>query len=118
MCAFCYHNKTIKYLFFLWKFARSICSAIQIGSAVYPPRNIAYIFGNYLNVVHPRFTILFGWERFLLFCCLGYVEMTKFLIIKMFLFCRLFTGAPLRSVCDLLYNMRSIETLLRRCLHD
>jgi hypothetical protein len=45
-CVFCHQDETIKHLFFQCKFARSIWSAVQIGSTLYPPRSVADIFGN------------------------------------------------------------------------
>ena len=57
-CVFCHHDETIKYLFFQYKFAKSIWSAIQIGSNLYPPRSVANIFGNWLNGVDSKFKLL------------------------------------------------------------
>ena len=57
-CVFCQHDETIKHLFFQCEFARSIWSAIQIGSTLHPPRSVANIFGNWLNGVDPRFKLL------------------------------------------------------------
>ena len=57
-CVFCHHDKTIKHLFFQCGFARSIWSAIQIGSNLYPPQSVANIFGNWLNGVDSRFKLL------------------------------------------------------------
>ena len=56
MC-FCQHDETITHLFFRCEFARSIWSAIQIGSTLHPPRTVANIFGNWLNGVDPRFKL-------------------------------------------------------------
>ena len=42
----------------MFNFARSIWSAIQIGSNLYPPRSVPNIFGNWLNGVDPRFKLL------------------------------------------------------------
>ena len=36
-CVFCTHDESIKHLFFHCEFARSIWSAVQIGSTLYPP---------------------------------------------------------------------------------
>ena len=55
---FCTHDESIKHLFFQCEFAKSIWSAIQIGSTLYPPRSVANIFGNWLNGVDPRFKLL------------------------------------------------------------
>ena len=57
-CVFCSHYETIKHLFFQCEFARSIWSAIKIGSTLYPPRSVANIFGNWLNGVDPMFKLL------------------------------------------------------------
>ena len=57
-CVFCTHDESIKHLFFQCEFARSIWSAIQIGSTLYPPRSVVNIFGNWLNGVDPRFKLL------------------------------------------------------------
>jgi hypothetical protein len=60
---------------------------------------------------------LLGWERLLLFGRYGCVEMTRFLIINVVLFCRSSTVAQLCSVCGRVYNVWFIETSLRRCLY-
>ena len=56
-CVFCHHDETIKHLFFQCEFARSIWSAIQIGSTLHPPSTVANIFGSWLNGVDPRFKL-------------------------------------------------------------
>ena len=56
-CVFCQHDETITHLFFQCEFARSIWSAIQIGSTLHPPSSVANIFGNWLNGVDPRFKL-------------------------------------------------------------
>jgi hypothetical protein len=48
----------------------------------------------------------------------GYVEMTRFLITKMLLYCRLSTGAPVCSVRGRHFSVRRIATSLRRCVHS
>ena len=53
-CVLCTHDETIKHLFFQCKVARSIWSAIQIGSNLYPPRSVANIFGNWLHGVDSK----------------------------------------------------------------
>ena len=58
-CVFCQHDETITHLFFQCEFARSIWSAIQIGSTLHPPSSVANIFGNWLNGVDPRFEKIF-----------------------------------------------------------
>ena len=57
-CVFCSQDESIKHLFFQCEFARSIWSAIQIGSTLYPPHNVANIFDNWLNGIDPRFKLL------------------------------------------------------------
>ena len=57
-CVFCHHDESIKHLFFQCNFARSIWSAIQIASNLYPPCSVANIFGNWLNGVDARFKLL------------------------------------------------------------
>ena len=42
-CVFCQHDETITHLFFHCDFARSIWSAIQIGSTLHPPLSVAKI---------------------------------------------------------------------------
>ena len=54
-CMFCHHNETIKHLFFECHFARSIWSAIQVASNLYPPRSVANIFGNWLHGIDRSF---------------------------------------------------------------
>ena len=57
-CVFYSNDETIKHHFFQCEFARSIWSAIQIGSTLYPPRSVENIFVNWLNGVDPRFKLL------------------------------------------------------------
>ena len=57
-CVFCHHDENIKHLFFHCNFARSIWSAVQISSNLYPPRSVANIFGNWLNGVDAKYKIL------------------------------------------------------------
>ena len=96
-CVFCSHDESIKHIFFQCEFSRSIWSAIQIGSTLYPPRSVVNIFGNWLNGVDPRLNYLLGWERLPLFGRFGCVEMTRFLMTKILLFCRLSTDVQLHS---------------------
>ena len=49
---------TIKHLFFHCKLARSIWSAIQIDSGLYPLCSVANIFGNYLHGIEYKFRTL------------------------------------------------------------
>jgi len=57
-CVFCHEDETIKHSFFKCKFARSICSVIQVASSLYPPRSVANIFGNWLHGIDNRFRVL------------------------------------------------------------
>ena len=52
---FCHHNETIKHLFFECHFTRSIWSAIQVASNLYPPSSVANIFGNWLHGIDRSF---------------------------------------------------------------
>ena len=52
---FCFHDETIKHLFFECTFARSIWSAIQMASKLYPPKFVANVFGNWLFGIDKRF---------------------------------------------------------------
>jgi hypothetical protein len=54
-CVFCHRDETIKHLFFQCRFARSIWSVFQVGSTLFPPRNITNIFGNWPNGIDQRF---------------------------------------------------------------
>ena len=54
-CVFCPHDETIKHLLFECKVARSIWSAIQIASNLYPPKSVANIFGNWLREIDHNF---------------------------------------------------------------
>jgi hypothetical protein len=54
-CVFFHQDETIKYLFFQYRFARSIWSVIQVASTLFPPRSITNIFGNWLNRINNRF---------------------------------------------------------------
>jgi hypothetical protein len=116
-CKFCHHDETIKHLFFQCSFARSIWSTVQIGST-YTHHVVLRIFlATGLMMWILGLNHLLGWERLLLFGRYGCVEMTRFLIINVVLFCRSSTVAQLCSVCGRVYNVWFIETYLRRCLH-
>ena len=117
-CVFCHHDETIKHLFFQYKLVRSIWSVIQIASSLYLPCSVANVFGNWLHGIDHRFRTLSGWERLPLFGRFVYVEMIRFLTIKVLLLCRLSTDVPGRFVYGPLYNKWRIETCLRRCVHD
>ena len=54
-CVFCHHDENIKHLFFQCQFARSIWSAIQVASNLYPPTSLANIFGNWLHGIYHKF---------------------------------------------------------------
>ena len=115
-CVFCHQHETIKHLFFQCQFVRSIWSIIQIGSSLYPPRSVANIFGNWLNGVDHRFKILIKVGGLPLFGRSGYVGMTRFLMIKILLLCRSFTGLRLCSAHGRLFSVRRTKTCLWRCL--
>jgi hypothetical protein len=53
-CCFCPHDETINHLFFQCRFARSIWSAIQVASNLYPPSSVSNIFGNWLHGIDIR----------------------------------------------------------------
>jgi hypothetical protein len=53
---------------------------------------------------------LLGWGRLQLFGLFGYVEMARFLIIKIHPLCRSSTGSQLCSVHGCVYNMWRITT--------
>jgi hypothetical protein len=57
-CVFCQHNETIKHLFFKCNFARSIWSVIQMASNLYPPSDVANMFGNWLWGIDNKYRIL------------------------------------------------------------
>ena len=59
-----------------------------------------------------------GWERLPLFGRFGYVEMIRFLMIKVLLCCRLSIDVPGLFVYGPLYNVWRIGTCLWRCVHD
>ena len=81
-CVFCHHDDTIKHLFFQCKLARSIWSVIQIASGLYSPSSVVNIFGNgYMRLI-TCLELFLGWERLPLFGRFGYVEMIRFLTIK------------------------------------
>ena len=54
-CVFCPQQETIKHLFFECSFARSIWSAIQIASNLYPPKSVANVFGKWLHGIDKEF---------------------------------------------------------------
>ena len=53
-CVFCSNQETIKHLFFECSFVRSIWSAIQIESNLYPPKLVANVFGNWLHGIDKK----------------------------------------------------------------
>jgi hypothetical protein len=57
-CVFCYHDETIKYLFFKCKFAASVWSVIQMSSRLYCRTSVSNIFGNWLHVIDHKYIIL------------------------------------------------------------
>ena len=54
-CVFWRQDEMIKQLFFVWKIARSIWSAIHMASNFYPQRSVANIFGNWLHGIDHMF---------------------------------------------------------------
>jgi hypothetical protein len=62
--------------------------------------------------------LLLGWDRLPLYGCFGYVEMTKFLSLKIILSCRSSTCVHVCSVCGHLFSGWRIETYLWRCVHN
>jgi hypothetical protein len=60
---------------------------------------------------------LLGWERWPLYGRYGYVGMTKFLMIKIVLSCRLSTDVPVFSIYGHLFSGWRIATCLRRYVH-
>jgi hypothetical protein len=91
-CVFCSHDETIKHLFFQCNFSYSIWSVIQVASDLYPPTSIANVFGNWVYGIDNKYKILLRVGAIALICRFGYVEITKCLITKILLFCRLSTG--------------------------
>lgn len=63
-------------------------------------------------------TNLLGWQRLPLYGRFGYEEMTRFLMVKIALLCRLSIGLMLLSVRGLGCNVWGIETCLCRSMHD
>jgi len=57
-CCFCHQDETIKHMFFQCKFARSIWSVIQVASNLYPSRNVANIFSNWLRGIDRKYRML------------------------------------------------------------
>jgi hypothetical protein len=105
MCVFCHQDMTIKNLFFRCKFARSICSAMNIGSTLYPSWSVANIFGNRINGVDPRFKL--------------FIRMVAIAIIWSLWLCRndKIFSEKLLLLCSHLYSVWSIATFLWRCLY-
>jgi hypothetical protein len=116
-CVFCHHDETIKHLFFQCRFARSIWSIIQVASKLYPPTSVINIFGNWLHGIDLRFRTLIRVERLQWYGHYGCVEMTKFLMIRILLSCRLSTYISVFSVCGRLCSVWRIATSLRRSVH-
>jgi hypothetical protein len=87
---FFHQDETIKHLFFQSCFAISLLSVIQVASTLFLPRNIANIFGNWLNGIDNRFKkhirVAFIWSLWL--CRNDKVFNDK----KNLLFCRLCIG--------------------------
>jgi hypothetical protein len=58
LCVCCHRDETINHLFFQCRFTGSIWSIIQVSSTLYPPTNVANIFGNWLHGIDIRFRML------------------------------------------------------------
>ena len=84
--------------------ARSIWSTIQIAFGLYPPFSVANVFGNWLHGIDHRFRILLRVGALAVIWSLGYVEMIRFLTIKVLLCCRLSIDVPGLFVYGPLYN--------------
>ena len=84
-CVFCPDDETIKHLFFECKVARSIWSAIQIVSNLYPPKSVANIFDNWLHGIDNKYRTIIRVGVMPLFGHSGFVETTRFLMIKILL---------------------------------
>ena len=117
-CVFCTHDETIKHLFFQCKVARSIWSAIQIASNLYPPRSVANIFGNWLHGVDSKERTIIRVAALAVIWSLWLCRNDRFLMIKIHLSCRYFTDAQVCSVRGPHYNVWKIETFLWWRLHD
>ena len=76
-----------------------------------------YLATGYMGLI-TGLELFLGWERLPLFGRFGYVEMIRFLTIKVLLLCRLSTDVPGLFVYGPLYNAWRIETNLRRCVYD
>jgi hypothetical protein len=57
-CVFYHHGETSKHLFFQYRFARSIWSAIQVAFSLYPRLVSPIFFGNWLHIINVRFRTL------------------------------------------------------------
>jgi hypothetical protein len=104
-------------LFFPCNFARSIWSVIQAASGLYPPTSIANVFGNWVHGIDSKYIILLRVGAMALIWSLGYVEMTKSLIINYLLSCRLSTDIRALSYYGHNYTDRGTTTSFRRCAH-
>jgi hypothetical protein len=61
-CVFCSQDETIKHLFFQCNFARSIWSAIQEASCLYPPTSVTNILRNWLDGIGHKYKIILRWS--------------------------------------------------------
>jgi hypothetical protein len=95
-------------LFFQCNFACSIWSVIQAASGLYPLTSITNVFGNWVHGI-------IGWERLHLFGRFGFGGMTKFLIIKIVLSCRLSTDVWALYVYDRSFTAWRTTTYFWRC---
>jgi hypothetical protein len=98
------HDETKQHLFFQYKFVRSTCLVIKIGSTFYPPRSIENIFGNWFNDLNSRFKLLIR-VKVITIRSLWLCKNDKVWSVKIFLLCMSSAGAQLHSVRSRLYNV-------------
>jgi hypothetical protein len=84
----------------------------HVAFSLYPPTSVANVFGNGFMVLISDFERLLGWERLLLYGRYVYVEMTRFLMVGIFLYCRLSTDVQEFYVCGHLCSGWRTETFL------
>jgi hypothetical protein len=116
-CVFCHQDETIKHLFFQCRFARSIWSAIQVASRLYPPTSVVNVFGNWLHGIDLRFRMLIRVGALAVIWALWLCTNDKKIMIKIVLSCRLSTDVPVFSVYGHLFSGWRITTCLRRSIH-
>ena len=109
---FCHENETIQHLFFYYRFTRMVWASVYEAWGIPKPRNMANMFGSWLNRVPKDFRplVLVGaaalcWSVWL--CRNGVVFDNK-----QSFFCRLFSQLRIGSARGLFFN----GLLPRRCL--